>query len=287
VRKNNDPMETLIQKKELELLLLQEQDHHDLPELEAPIIAELNNLLEQEEKKWQQRAKVNWLKFGDKNSKYFHACASQKQKRRNIQQIKDKEGHMCTNQGDIENAFIQYFQELFTAGKHLEVEACMRVLEPKVTELMNQKLLADFTEEDISIALNQMAPLKAPGPDGFSACFYKNNWDDVKSKVCSIILLFLNTGVMKVSINETLIALIPKTKNPSHVTEFRPISLCNVVYKIISKGLANRLKIVLPDIISCHQSAFIQGRLITDNILAAFETLHADKDAGKNRIYRP
>lgn len=79
---------------------------------------------------------------------------------------------------------------------------------------------------------------------------------------------------MDASVNATVIALIPKTKNPISVTEFRPISLCNVVYKILSKVLANRLKVILPCIISGSQSSFISGWLITDNIIAAYETMH-------------
>jgi len=88
---------------------------------------------------------------------------------------------------------------------------------------------------------------------------------------------FLNTGEMDALINTTHIALIPKVKNSVSVFEFRPISLCNVIYQIISKVMANRLKVVLPSIISCTQSAFIPGRLITNNIIAAFETIHTMK----------
>ena len=79
---------------------------------------------------------------------------------------------------------------------------------------------------------------------------------------------------MPPQLNLTHIALIPKVKNPTCVIEFQPISLCNVLYKLIAMVLANRLKKILPDIISPIQSVFIPGRLITDNILAAYETLH-------------
>jgi len=129
--------------------------------------------------------------------------------------------------------------------------------------------------EEIHTALHQMAPMKAPGPDGYSICFYQHNWAIVHIEVCSAIFHFFHTGKLDSNLNKTHIALIPKSEQPECVSEFRPISLCDVLYKITSKVLANHLKLVLPDIISCTQSAFIPRHLITDNILAAFETLHS------------
>lgn len=76
-------------------------------------------------------------------------------------------------------------------------------------------------------------------------------------------------------VNHTLIALIPKIKHPQHVTDFRPISLCTVVYKLISKSMVNRMKRILLDVISPYQSAFVPGRHIQDNIITAFETIHS------------
>lgn len=92
--------------------------------------------------------------------------------------------------------------------------------------------------------------------------------------VSKTILDFLNQGISLPNFNETHIVLIPIVKKPKRVTDYRPISLCNVVYKIVSKVIANRLKKILPSIISETQSAFVHGRLITDNVLVAFKTMH-------------
>jgi hypothetical protein len=94
-----------------------------------------------------------------------------------MQQIMNQEGRQCTTQQEIEGAFIDYFQGLFTAGTDLEVEQSTRFIEKRVTPSMNQELTAAVSMEEITAALHQMAPLKAPGPDGFPACFYQHNWD--------------------------------------------------------------------------------------------------------------
>ena len=105
----------------------------------------------------------------------------------------------------------------------------------------------------------------------------------MKVEVCQSVLGFLNHGLSDGDLNATYIALIPKIKNPSRVTDYRPISLCNILYKLISKVLANRLKKMLPHIISQNQIAFILGRLITNNVLVAFEAMHTMDGRMKGR----
>ena len=147
-------------------------------------------------------------------------------------------------------------------------------METKVTAEMNDSLLQAFQPEEVHAALQQMHPIKSPGPDGMPPIFFQKYWNIVGQNVSDCILNILNTGVMPLEMNETHICLIPKTKIPQKITEYRPISLCNVTYRILAKVLANRLKKDLPNVISESQSASVPGRLITDNVLVAFETMH-------------
>lgn len=107
-----------------------------------------------------------------------------------------------------------------------------------------------------------------------SPIFYQKYWDVVGSSVINYVLNTLNSCKIPLGLNDTYICLIPKVKCPQKISEFRPISLCNVIYKVISKVLANRLKKILPEVISEEQSAFVLGRQITDNVFIAFETMH-------------
>ena len=139
---------------------------------------------------------------------------------------------------------------------------------------MNAELVKDFRKEEIVSTLKQIHPRKAPRPDGMSTVFYQKYWGIVGNNVVNMVLNVLNHNLPIGDLNKTNIALVPKTKSPKRMTEFKPISLCNVIYKLISKTLANRLKALLPLLISKNQSAFTSNRLITDNVLVAFELTH-------------
>ena len=119
-----------------------------------------------------------------------------------------------------------------------------------------------------------MNPTKAPGPDGMNTLFFQKYWHIVGTDVSDAVLDYINSWKFLQSINFTHITLIPKKKNLELMSYFRPISLCNVIFKLVSKVLANRLKRILGRIISDCQSAFVAERVITDNILISFEILH-------------
>jgi hypothetical protein len=92
------------------------------------------------------------------------------------------------------------------------------------------------------------------------------------------VLKAINERIIPLGWNKTVVVLISKVDDLEEVSQFRPISLCNIVYKIISKMLAARLKLILPEIISPTQSVFVPRRLITDNILVAYVCVHKIKN---------
>ena len=154
------------------------------------------------------------------------------------------------------------------------VNAVLNHVPQKVSAEMNVVLCADYTEEEVKTALFHMLPTKSPGPDGFPAHFYQRHWEVCGQEVTKAVLRIVRGEESPECINDTFLVLIPKVMTLSLLSQFRPISLCNVLYKVSSKVIANRLKQILPDIISEEQSAFVSGRIITDNIITSYECLH-------------
>ena len=140
----------------------------------------------------------------------------------------------------------------------------------------------DVTEEEVHVGLWSLKPFKAPGPDGLHAGFYQHFWMVVKNSVFNEVKGIFEKGCVPSYLNETLISLIPKCQNPETLNNYRPISLCNSVYKIVSKILVARIRLLLSSLISPVQTAFVPGRRCTDNVLIAQELFHAlDKKKGR------
>ena len=236
---------------------------------------ELDDLLLKQEIFWAQHSRISWLKHGDKNTKFFHAKASQRRRRNFIQGIKNHDDIWVEDEEEIAGVATRYFENIFKAGDCDRLEECLVAVHPKMSPDMRDLLSSEYSPKEIKAALFQMGPTKAPGPDGMNALFYQKFWHIVGDDVINAVLDFLNNGIMVPDLNYTHIVLIPKIKSSEKITDYRPISLCNVIYKIISKVLANRLKLILPNLIATTQSAFVPGRLITDNFLVAYESLHA------------
>ncbi|OMO88682.1 reverse transcriptase [Corchorus capsularis] len=152
-----------------------------------------------------------------------------------------------------------------------------------VMEDMNQSLTKPFGSEEIREAAFQLGAHKAPGPDGFNGIFFQEFWDIVGETVTKATLGFFNGGFMLRELNSTCIVLIPKVNSPVEVTQYRPISLCNYAYKVISRVLVNRLKEWLPNLITENQNAFVAERQIHDNILIAQEVFHYIKLKNKEK----
>lgn len=112
---------------------------------------------------------------------------------------------------------------------------------------------------------------KAPGHDGFCGVFFQSSWGDISEQLVCMVVSFFNGSVVLGEMNTTNIVLLPKVDRPEWVSQFRPISLCNFAYKVVSKVMVNRMKDVLPRIVSDQQRAFVRGRLIQDNIFVAHE----------------
>ena len=191
---------------------------------------------------WSQRSRVLWIKWGDRNTNFFHATASQRRRRNRIEGLQNANGEWQENQEDVESIILEYFKGIFKSDQPSNFKASLNAINHRVSPEMNESLTVEFKAEEVWRALKQMHPTKALGPDGMSPIFFQQYWDIVGSEVISCVLNTLNSGVMPCGINEMYICLIPKVKSPQKIMEYRPISLCNVIYKIISKVLANRLK---------------------------------------------
>lgn len=187
--------------------------------------------------------------------------------------------------GEKQQVVTSYFDNLFKCSAVNESLSHGETVE-QVTNEENKDLISNVTEEEVKAATFSMHPDKSPDPDGLNPTFFQVFWSVVGGEVIRFCKNYMRTGELSVGVNKTLVCLIPKVKVPTSMSEVRPISLCNVLIRILSKFLSNRLKYCLGRLIYDKQSALMEGRLLTDNAMFAFEVNHymKRKKQGKHGV---
>ena len=243
---------------------------------ESVLQKELDVVLEQEEVLWYQKSREKWVVLGDRNTKYYHTSTIVRRKRNKIEMLKDDDGRWIDHPEELEKLAINYYKRLYSTEDL-----------PHDTEKLPQhgftgftrdemKILDEpFSEVDVETSVRSMGKFKAPGLDGYQPVFYQDSWDVVGASVTRFGLEFFQSGVLAEGMNDAMVVLIPKVLKPERIMQFRPISLCNVLFKIITKAMVLRLKKLMPKLIGPSQASFIPGRLSSDNIVIVQEAVHS------------
>ncbi|GMJ10394.1 hypothetical protein HRI_004708600 [Hibiscus trionum] len=243
----------------------------------------LNLELDKTQLYWKQRARANWLRHGDQNSAFFHHFPSQRKRRNRILFLNSDQGIRMESEMDIHTVARDYFMDIFSSIHPDNFEQILASVSPCISTAENDILMSPFDKKEVYTTLQAMGPLKAAGADGLGEVFYQRLWHILGDEVADFCIGLLNGVYDMQLINQTHTVLIPKVSSPSNMTHYRPISLCNVIFKIASKMLANRLQKFLDICIDESQSAFIPGRAITDNVMIAYDILHSFT---RNRMVR-
>jgi hypothetical protein len=243
---------------------------------EAKLQAGMNSWLSQNELMWRQKSCETWLKDGDRNSKFFHISTVVRRRRDFIDAIRGDDSEWIVKVSEIREFVVGKFQEMFTA-EEIGSNELEDIIALSITAEENSLLCQVPTPTKIKNVLFGMQSLKSSGSDGLPPLFYKKYWKVVGHSVIKAVHNFFISGKMLKEVNHSYIVLIPKVLNPSNINHYRPISLCNTIYKVISKLLVDRLRTVIWNLVSPAQFAFISGRWIAENQLIVQEILHSFK----------
>jgi hypothetical protein len=175
---------------------------------------EVSMLLAKEERMWRQCSRSQWLKHGGRNTNFFHSRATHRQRRNSIVGLRDSDGEWRTNPNQVQTMLTSYFQNIFLTSNPSSIDTVLQCAPTTIIDSMNEALSKPYTTTKVETALKQMAPLTAPGPDGFPLVFYQNHWHLIGEDVIRGVLSSLNSEKLVRSINHTNITLIPKVKNP-------------------------------------------------------------------------
>ena len=226
------------------------------------------------------RSKARWVEHGEKPSKYFCSLEKRNYVTKALTMLIDNKNNVLETQKQIEKEVVDFYKTLYTSRDdelinvdlNGELHNCTVA---KLTDNVSESLEGELTYNEVTNVLKKMNNFKSPGTDGYTAEFIKFFWSDISSFVIKSLNFVYKRGQLSDSQKLGLITLIPKKdKAKEYIKNWRPISLLNVIYKLGSATIAERIKNVLPSLVSMDQNGFIQGRSIGNNIRLIYDTLH-------------
>ncbi|PKU59129.1 Putative ribonuclease H protein [Dendrobium catenatum] len=231
-----------------------------------------------------QRAKAKWLHHGEDDLKFLYGKI-----RSRVGSSKSVVNLFSCNpnvsRGEVIHSITTYFQELYNPSPSSFSNLDAFPIGNIVTDLQSNLLISPILEDEIKKAIFKGSSNSSPGPDGFNYHFYKATWHIIGPQLCNAIRFFFLKGYLPNGIKATALAIIPKHRNASTISEYRPISLCNTLYKIMAKIIASRLISIMPSIVKNTQAGFIKSRISTDSILLANDLLSLVNKRGAGNIF--
>lgn len=222
------------------------------------------------------KARITWLIEGDKNTGFFHTSALVWRRRNRISCLKDQVGNWINGDREVAHFLRCGYAELFISSHSC---SSLNPWDPPFWQVCVKeedlvKSDCPVIDEEIKAGLWSLKAFKAPGPDGLHAGFFHRFWLVVGDSVREEIKQIFSSACIPKYLNQTLITLIPKCKNLESFNNYRPISLCNTVYKVVSKIIVARIRPLLADLVSSLQAAFVLGKKGIDNAIIVQEIVH-------------
>ncbi|XP_061365687.1 uncharacterized protein LOC133308973 [Gastrolobium bilobum] len=254
---------------------LSQHPSHALERLQRELWSKLNFIYLREELTWFQWSRANWLVYGDRNSRVFHSTTVARRRRNRIDALKNDAGDWIGDPSILMTKAVDFFSNLYKEDMALRPTCPIRNAFPNLGHADLRDISRQPSNQDIRDVVFSMGPYKAPGVDGLHGIFFQSQWEVVRDSVCSFVKDVFNNPHRVQDVNQTLLCLISKVDAPQTFKDFRPISLCNVIYKVVTKLIANQLKLHMNSLVMPNQCRFIKGRQGTDNVIIAQEIVHS------------
>ena len=210
--------------------------------------------------------------FGDEGTKFFNAAATERYRLNTITSLEDEDGRAVVEHFEKAALLWNTYKNRMGVTENPQMLFNLEDLVNKHNDL--DELVQPFSRKEIDNVINKMANDKAPGPDGFNGMFLKKCWHIIKEDIYQLCDDFFEERVSIQAINSSFITLVPKSNNPTTVSDFRPISLLNLIVKLLTKLMANRLQKRIIPLLHLNQYGFIKGRTIQDCLAWSFEYIH-------------